>query len=73
MLTDYDYKYYVVNSKAKLVFGFDDREEANVYAKANNYRVCSKEKLKYNPEEEGSWTNTYPKKGLPENELIGKD
>ena len=73
MLTDYDYKYYVVNSKAKLVFGFDDREEATVYAKANNYRVCTKEKLKYNPAEENSWTNTYPKNGLPEEELERKD
>ena len=73
MLTDYNYKFYVVNSKAKLVFGFDDHQEAIDYAKANNYRVCAKEKLKYNPSDVNNWTNAYPKNGLPEEELVKKD
>lgn len=63
----FDYKFYVCNSKGKLVMGFDERDDAVVYAAANHYRVSRKKDVMnrgINPENVNNWTNTYPEKGL---------
>lgn len=63
----YDYKYYVCNSKGKLVMGFDSREDAVLYASVNHYRLSSKQdviKRGIEPSDIHNWTNNYPEKGL---------
>lgn len=63
----YDYKYYVCNSKGKLVMGFDDEKEAYVYADVNHYRIISKENLEkknISPFNIDNWTVNFPEKGL---------
>ena len=61
----YDYKYYVCNSKGKLVMGFDSREDAVLYASANHYRLSSKQDVVnrgIEPSDICNWTNNYPEK-----------
>lgn len=65
----FDYEFYVCNSKGKLVMGFDDKGEAKNYAKANHYRLNSKNDIlrkKINPENISNWTINFPEKGLVE-------
>lgn len=63
----FDFKYYVCNSKGKLVMGFDDREDALNYASANRYRFSTKENIVsrgidiFNTD---NWTQNYPENGL---------
>ena len=65
---DWKYKFYCINKKNELVFGFDDNSEAKKYSKKHKYRTISFENLKkmrINPENIDLWSNTY---FHPENE-----
>lgn len=62
---DFNFDYYVMTSKGKLVYGFDDIEEAKNYARVNHYRLCNKKNLEINPAVIENWTTNYPSNGLP--------
>lgn len=60
---NWDYCYYAVNKKNKLIYGFDDLDEAKLYSKKNNFRVIAKNTLKkmyIDPSDYKFWSDEYP-------------
>lgn len=60
---DYNFNFYTVTEDNKLVVGFDDREEAEAYAKRNRYKVFTRNGLKnkkIDPSNIDNWTDYYP-------------
>ena len=59
----YEFKFYCMDDNGKLVYGFDDQEEAKIYSQLKNYRIYKRNGLrnkKIDPNLVENWSDDYP-------------
>ncbi|MBR4316261.1 MAG: hypothetical protein IKP65_04735 [Alphaproteobacteria bacterium] len=62
-MENWNFCYYAVNQDNKLIYGFDDIEEAKFYAKTNHFKVIAHKNLKkinVDPENYDFWNDDFP-------------
>lgn len=62
-MNDYNFEYYLVDNDMQLVYGFNDKSEANLYGTLLDMRVVDYSKIiqfNINPNDVNNWSDDVP-------------
>ena len=62
-MNDYNFEYYLVDNDMQLVYGFNDKSEANLYGTLLDMRVVDHSKIvqfNINPNDVNNWSDDVP-------------